>query len=154
MGVDGRARDGLHPLDLARRAHVQLLDGVVHEADGDDDHDEDGHGGHHRDHGPHHARPRVQQRPHVHGDLHVHIVNVLGEPAEDAAQGRGLEEGHGRPHDAHEHGAVQLVGGVQGNDGHGEGARHHEQGLQQAQGAVHRQVLVPGGLLRAGQGVV
>ena len=84
VSVDGRPGDGLEPLDLPRRVHVELLDKVVDQADGEDDHDEEWHGGDHHDDRPDHAHAGVDQHPDVHRDLEIDIVNVFGESVEDA----------------------------------------------------------------------
>ena len=44
-------------------------------------------------------------------DRHINGVHVFGEPVEDASQGCGVEEGHGRIEDVVQHAVVKGPGG-------------------------------------------
>ena len=102
VAVDGRPRDGLEPLHLSRRGHVELLDEVEDEGDGDDDDDENGEGEDDGDEGADDLEGEAEEHAEVHGDGDVHDVDLLGETIEDPADGRRVEEGHGGADDAGE----------------------------------------------------
>ena len=65
----------------------------------------------------------------------------------------GVEEGHWRAQDPHQHGAVQQGGSIECEDLAEESRAHDAEGLEEAERPVHPKIFVPRGDVRRGHWV-
>ena len=94
----------------------------VHHHQWDDDGRKDGRGNQDDNDGAHYVEEGHEEGPQGPGDGLVDGVDVLGEPVQDASQGRGVEERHGGAEDIGKHAVVEVPRGTDGADGQGKGA--------------------------------
>ena len=66
-------------------------------------------------------------------------IHVLREPVQDAAEGSGVEERHGRPHDAVQHRVVELFRGEDPTHRQSKGSKEDKESLREAQPSIHTQ---------------
>mmetsp|Transcript_64903 Transcript_64903/g.107708 ORF Transcript_64903/g.107708 Transcript_64903/m.107708 type:complete len:218 (+) Transcript_64903:1004-1657(+) len=110
MGENGRFGDVVEALQLPRRVAEEALNKVIqgshrhqqHRQNRVDANDSD-EGGHEAERDAHHLIEGV-------GQQHIHVLDVVGEPVDDAAHGRDVEEGHGAARDTAQHVPMQLRG--------------------------------------------
>lgn len=95
MTVNWGSGDSLHSFDLSCSCDVELLQEVVHDEDGHNDRDENGAGEANDEDGANDVVQLTAEHSQVHGNGHVHDIQVFGESVQYPAQRGGVEEVHG-----------------------------------------------------------